>query len=307
MAEGIQSLCSRFKPLVSFLTMALLIASCSAYRIQPINIDGKEVHQLSSGDYAASLKVKHIGTIDNLHLLFRIKKGMVINVRELNLTIDNTRVPIENIKTYYAGNYHTDAFIATKDGTIHVTLEKSTFAGATSLQLMPSNFIVCKNDTLIKKAVQISLTTIAVASKVKTQTKKAITIDSGIVYQKFHSGGTTSGIGYYSIVIDTMQSVNKVAITRTDLDSLGLLLSNVKLKKHFQRKLGPCSYIKLYINAKAHSIAIFDSRFMIDMTKRREYVFTNPNDTVFLSNFLKRNGVLLHMATSERSPQRLLF
>ena len=292
MSEYFKTLHAGFKSWVSLLTITLLIASCSAYRIEPLSIDGKEIYQLSSGDCAASLRVKHIGTIDNLHLLFRIKKGMVINVRELNLTIDNTNVPIENIKIYYAGKYYTDGFIATKDGTVHVTLEKSTFANATHLQLMPSNFIICKKEALLKKVIQISLAINAVTSKAKTQTEKAVTIDSGIAYQKFHWGGTTSGIGHYSVVIDTMQSVKKVAITRTDLDSLGLLLSDIKSKKHFQRKLGPCSYIKLYINAEAHRIAIFDSRFMIDMTKRRDYVITKPNDTVFMSSFLKRNGIL---------------
>lgn len=56
---------------VPLLIITLLIASCSAYRIEPLSIDGKEIYQLSSGDCATSLRVNHIGTIDNLHLLLR--------------------------------------------------------------------------------------------------------------------------------------------------------------------------------------------------------------------------------------------
>lgn len=98
-----------------------------------------------------------------------------------------------------------------------------------------------------------------------------ITTDSGTVYLGFYTGGTTMAIAYYSNRIDSMPNVTKKPMSKPYLDTLSLILSNVKAQRHYQQKIGPARYSKIYVQGTPRKLAFFSGWTILDYTNRRIY------------------------------------
>ena len=95
--------------------------------------------------------------------------------------------------------------------------------------------------------------------------------DSVIIYKGLYSGGTTANLRYLSIAADTMTNVTKVVLRMETVDSLNLLLKGIKVKKHFQQKIGPSYYAVVHRNDKEYKFAIIPNFALIDLTNSKQY------------------------------------
>nr|WP_199158920.1 hypothetical protein [Pedobacter sp. ASV2] len=139
-----------------------------------------------------------------------------------------------------------------------------------------------------KKTLVLFVFTLTVLS-VKSQEHKDHQIESGIVYTNFRGGGSTSAIKYNSIAIDSMKSVGKIKLKQEDIDTLQMILSNVKARKHSQQKVGPCYYIKIIINQVSHRIALIPGIVMIDLTDNKQFLLKSQDYIDFTKRFIQRN------------------
>ena len=120
------------------------------------------------------------------------------------------------------------------------------------------------------------------------QTEKSF-VDTAFAYQGFGSGGTTANLWFYSKAVDTMQNVTKRQLDAESLDTLNLLLGNVKSKRHFQQKIGPSYYASLFVGVLERRIAIVPDWAIIDLANKRQYVFRNTPYAGIYNRFVDRN------------------
>lgn len=118
-----------------------------------------------------------------------------------------------------------------------------------------------------------------------------LVVDSGIVYENFYKGGTTAMISYYSLSIDTMAQVDRKPISRAYIDTLSAILSGLKPKRHFQQKIGPGKYAKVYISGIPHRLAFIDNWAIIDFSCRpyKQIVVTKTKYANTFHSFIKNN------------------
>ena len=120
---------------------------------------------------------------------------------------------------------------------------------------------------------------------------RQIIVDSGIVYQNYHSGLTTNHVANTSASIDSIPEAIKKPISKKYLDTLSIILTNLKHARHFQQKLGWTNYAKVYINGIPYRLAFFDNWAIIDFTTipHRQIVIKNTKYTEIYKRFILNN------------------
>jgi hypothetical protein len=96
---------------------------------------------------------------------------------------------------------------------------------------------------------------------------KQLLVDSGIVYNNFYAGGSTAAISNYSFFIDSITNVIITKISKNYLDTLSIIFSNIKQRKHFQQKIGPVKYARIYISGKDHRLVFIENWGIIDFSE----------------------------------------
>jgi hypothetical protein len=112
-------------------------------------------------------------------------------------------------------------------------------------------------------------------------------VDSIKVYKYFLTRGyTTSGAYTYFKDLDSMQ-IEKLNLTKSQVDSLNAILINAKRKKHFQQKYGiENAFMIFYIQGLAHKVVFnIDSR-VVDLKDKMEYVINFPLHRDYLRKLL---------------------
>jgi hypothetical protein len=146
-----------FKRLFPLLMIAVLVMSCSAYRFHRLNINGKEEHLFRAGGCRLFMRANQVETLGKVNLQFQIWKGTKVHIGALRLSLDDEPVPVAKVNVRYAGKQQQGDFDAFKNGTLTLTLEKSTIAGRSHLELLPSAFVTCKGHNLLNQPVRITL------------------------------------------------------------------------------------------------------------------------------------------------------
>ena len=121
------------------------------------------------------------------------------------------------------------------------------------------------------------------------QSPAASFADTVFVYNGFGVGGTTASLRYYSHAVDTMRNVTKVQLTKEYVDTLNYLLAHVVSKKHFQQKIGPSFYASVIKNGDERRIALLPRWAVIDLSKKRQYVFKDSSYEAMYQRLIDTN------------------
>lgn len=140
-----------------FLLVAVLLSSCSSYRMHRLDINGNQEHLFTAKGCKLSLRVIQTETIGRVALQFQLSRGMTVHLNALKLTLDDQAVAAGKLSFRYAKKQHQVDFTADKPGTFTVLLDKALIAGRTRLRLMPSEFITCASGNAINESVEVEL------------------------------------------------------------------------------------------------------------------------------------------------------
>jgi len=113
--------------------------------------------------------------------------------------------------------------------------------------------------------------------------------DTIFIYKGFGVGGTTASLWYYSHAVDTMHNVSKVQLSKKYVDTLNYLLAHVTSKKHFQQKVGPSFYASVVKNGDERRIALLPKWAVIDLSKKRQYVFKDSSYEAMYQRLIDAN------------------
>ncbi len=118
-----------------------------------------------------------------------------------------------------------------------------------------------------------------------------VILDSGIIYPKMRSGGSTTGVRMYSRLADSIPGTVRVNLSPAALDTLSVLLSDIKRQRHFQKKIGPARYAKVYSKGRVLHLAIIPGWGILffDQNRNYQYLIRNTRHAVALDHFIKSN------------------
>lgn len=113
--------------------------------------------------------------------------------------------------------------------------------------------------------------------------------DTVLIYKGFNRGGTTANLWFYSKAVDTVPNISKIQLSGSSLDTLNYLIGHVKSKRHLQQKVGQSFYASIIKDGNESRIAIVPNWAIIDLTKKKQYVFKDTPYSEIYNRFVDKN------------------
>ena len=102
-------------------------------------------------------------------------------------------------------------------------------------------------------------------------------------------GGSTASLWFFSRYVDTVRNVVKSQLPAPYLDTLNFLMGQVRSSRHFQQKIGPSYYAVVIKDGQERRMAMVPGWAIIDLSKKRQYVFRHTPYFELYERFLEKN------------------